>query len=666
MALAMATTSVSVDVGGDPTQDFGGQRRMSVADTLVQATKALRTHRDWMKRRISVVTPLEEDEVEARKENNVAWEAEGSQRTGTDSVGNVANGHETPRKLQATGAVAPNSGAPPLFSLQGFGSGGAAAAQEWVEFLKQKRNLAKVAPVHTLRSVAEEVEGSPKSKRKADQSRPAWGSSSDVSKAGGREPLSLLSYDTFRQVLGSGAGKAGGGDATSDLSAASNLTATKLKKRKVSKASIVPSTTAFVQPLEDTDEKDGTGLADSNATATSPANIFVRPPPNTSSPPHGMSSINAWGSLSSLDTYMDTLDSRAPSHGGENREETKGPQAVLMDSEGRFDSKGGDETMASLESGNPFTIVARSALTRHQESTMDTRLPRTVYPVPHLPEERGPGQTVSDASVQDENAFSMSYEDQLDTLQSASTATVVSVRPAPKDQRSSYDLHSKSKLELSESGLKLINTAMPPEAANLDSQLRVEGTRLPSANRSTPTGGSRIRDVAGGGVPEAILQPVLPAKKQRRTGAIVIATTLEPVYTSKASSGQQTAASTHLQAAQESSSTPVTSHSVGAKMSASSEVPRANKGETAASVSQRAVLPIQGGSGGVAMATRNGVLQDLSLPPLRGVAASSDLHIGEQKWSSSISEQDKPLCMCRNSLYSIYSNLSLFSRNASD
>lgn len=46
-------------------------RKLSVADTLVQATRALRTHRQWMKKRISTVTP-EDCEPETEREESSA------------------------------------------------------------------------------------------------------------------------------------------------------------------------------------------------------------------------------------------------------------------------------------------------------------------------------------------------------------------------------------------------------------------------------------------------------------------------------------------------------------------------------------------------------------------------------------------------------------------
>lgn len=603
----MASLSVDVAVAGDAARNTGEQRKMSVADTLAQATKALRTHRDWMKKRISVVAPLggegvETDGVEGHRR---AWE--GLRQADAEGLGSSASvhGHPPIGGGSRPGTLPFGPGAPPPFRLQqGFASG-----QEWVEYLRQKRKLAKVAPGRTLVSVAEEIEGSPKGRRKVEHSRAARGSGPDVSKP--REPLTLLNGDVLKQGLASGDDRDGGG----------HQTAAKVKKRKISKASVVPL------PLAKTGQTGSTGLVDSTLPTTTSPGVFVSPPPNISSPPNAVT--KAWGNLTSLDAYTESLGGQTPSVRKE-----EGGQEIAMDSEGSCDNEGRDEAMETSQGGRLFEIVPRSGPREpgihRDEPTVSVSLPEEIglsSPPIRQPLQltKVPEMThnISDTSTQDENSYT--FED-IDTLQSSSTARVVAVSPAPKEQRSSYALHSKSKLEMSESGQKLIDTASldsinPEPGAEED-----KGMRLQPADKAN---GDLTIHALGTSVPEAVLQAVLPARKQRRTGAAVLTAPPFAGHTSKPTSGDGglwVRPSTGTQSIQQPTSSHVAPSSL--KTKADTAPQSATPTDRALASSVKTILPADSLNGGVVRARREEeTLRDLNLPALKGTN-TGDTYIG--------------------------------------
>ena len=448
---------------------MAGLKKLSVAETLTQATKALQTHRNWMKKRISVA-PLDDDgpfelevrETERKGGKNRAWGNFG-ERGSIAFVEGSALVEETHQGTSETHS------APPPFEIQA--RGGSARI----------RRSAQVAPVHMLGSLTEDAaENSEKGWReeKGRKLQVAWGSTSDNrGQPAVREDIAIAERLEKANKLEKRKGEE---PMVSDA-------ATKPKRKHLSKASVVPS--------EITTDRPGQTGPPRNSKAT---DMFLRPPP-----------VPVWGSLTSLDNYTP-----------------------------------------------------------------------------------GSGRNVSDVSTVQDDAFaSASTSEHIEVLQSTSSATIVPVSPAPKEQRSSYALHHQSKLTASEAGLEL---------------LKVEPDVMSGKGRTAHSSSILVADKTKSGplksqeLPESILQPVLPARRQRRTGASVVST---PPPTFELQASKFTYATTDTQGLQ-------TSHElVVAKQDRSTMATKVHP-------ANETMVPFGG-------AQENGPLpsgelyQDLNLPPLK-------------------------------------------------
>ena len=428
-------------------QDLSDSRRLSVSDTLAQATKALQTHRDWMQRRISAITPLDEDEdhLSSLFEKRLAWE-EGRETSKCAGNGLVVNGEDSDAGIQEDDVQA----APPPFQLQsGSGSG-----KEWINYLKQKKRFAKVAP---LDSLSESEEGPQK------PVETVWGSHDMIN-----------TTDSMREPSRAQGDEKPSSDETEEA-------VTTVKRRKVSKAAVTPSDAII---------PNGASLPGKSAT---PSELFLSPPPTS------VASMNAWGSLTLLDKESVSSPGRgSPGHGSPGRGSP-------------------DTTVSSmtLEDVTTEGVVARSAIVhpkQQQQQQQQQEAGKPPEPPKSLQQPLEHGLHFTDDNTSDDHEDS--FEHNIEALQSASSATVVPVSPAPKEQRSSYSLHSQSKLSMAEAGLEFVNTS--PDGGKTLGGVRTprRDTRVPSSAKRT--GGKSIE------VPEAILQPVLPMKRERKIGASVI------------------------------------------------------------------------------------------------------------------------------------------------
>ena len=442
--------------------------KLSVAETLIQATKALQTHQNWMKERISRIAPLDVGPFQVH-----ATEREPKQKTAWDDSGeggpnafvgvstSGGSGEETHRGTCKAGG---SHAAPPPFEMQARGGS---------ERVRKRSRLARVAPARALGSLAEDASGLEKGGHKLQV---AWGSTTD-----------LQSRDKFNDE---------GHDQTEKRKGEEPIVseaATKSKKRHLSAASVVPS--------ETTDSAGQTGPPGNPKSA----GMFLSTPPP-------VASFSAWGSLTSLDNYMESLQEfpRVDTSAGSSSD--SGAKTVVRE------KVAADSSIATAVPVVPAAQQPESPPSQAGERSV----PRAVSTAPSdLESPKGSSHDISDGSELQEDAFGSTSE-HIEVLQSASSATIVPVSPAPKDQRSSYALHQQSKLTSSEAGLELLKVE-PGAMSGKESAVLSSSVLLANKKESKPL---KTHDL-----PESILKPVLPAGRQRRTGATVMSTLLPTVET---------------------------------------------------------------------------------------------------------------------------------------
>ena len=231
--------------------------KLSVADTLVQATRALRKHREWMKRRISSISP-EDSETNTGREKTSEWAV-------SNPILEVTVSEE-----ESSASGPGHFSAPPPFQARGV------SAPQWWDLIQHKGNLTKVVPLPTL---AEEGLGSRLSGAQEVFPRKtlppqAWGSNDNVSQRAEQGGNHTVSNDVGRFTHK----ESHTGSAPADR---------KHTKRRLSKSRVAPADVSG-----NTGKTDGTHRVNSAHPSLTPS---APPAVNT----------NAWGSPTTLDASLD-------------------------------------------------------------------------------------------------------------------------------------------------------------------------------------------------------------------------------------------------------------------------------------------------------------------------------------------------------------------------
>ena len=447
--------------------------KLSIAETLTQATKALQIHQKWMKERVSRIAPLDDGPFEVRAterepKKKTAWEDSG-ERGPSAFVGVSISGGSGEETRQGTRRADDGRTAPPPFEMQARGGS---------ERVLKRSRLAQVAPapVRPLGSLTEDAAGLEK---KGHKLQVAWGSTNDLqspdrSNVGGHEKTE----------------KRKGEDPIASEAA------TESKKRHLSEASVMPSETT-----DDVQQKTG---PPGNPKA---AGLFQSPPP--------VASFGVWGSLTSLDNYMESLQ--------------EFPR-VETDAGGPCTDSGAKTVLREKLSTDSSIAVTRPVVQQPEPLTGQASkrsAPRNVSTPSDLESPKSSSHdNILDGSEAQEDTFGTT-SDHIEVLQSTSSATIVAVSPAPRDQRSSYALHHQSKLTSSEAGLELLK--VEPDATSGRESTALTSSVLSANKRES-------RPFKSHELPESILKPVLPARRQRRTGATVVSTLPPTVKTQVADS----------------------------------------------------------------------------------------------------------------------------------
>ena len=250
-----------------------GLRKLSVAETLAQATSALEAHRVWMRRRMSTaLAPSSESQLEEDTDRDPAqdhslrakhaWE----HVAGHSTAGNTESDFletESPSELSK-----PDSAPPP-------------SAQQWLETLKRRRIASnKIAPIAETGST-----DSVNSQQSFDRLRDVW--------KGHQSPREEETEFDHTPLGG--------------IQIVLEPTRGKLNRKRRSKASIVPSEDASSSPP-------------TAKRLTSTSDVFISPTPYHTEP---VVTLNAWGSVPTLDKRS---DSAADVHQSSNSDEELSPE----------------------------------------------------------------------------------------------------------------------------------------------------------------------------------------------------------------------------------------------------------------------------------------------------------------------------------------------------
>ena len=432
------------------------ERRPSVVDTLDHAKKALSTHRKWLQRKISSTDEREEG---------------GATKSGREEE---EGGGGWKKKRESRTAVSPTSR--PLST----------ETVEWVTFLKEKRNTAKVSPIPALENVEQEEEEDERGKVArfpAGMQVQAWTSDIVPGMVGGAEggrslqpsqrwgnaakdispsSLSPSSFPSFPSSFPS-----------SPTSFSRAKRHSRLKRRS---NCVFPSPSSYSAEPQD-------GLVRTKA----PVHLFTSPSsPISTSPltphPPRTSAIVLTGSLTSLDRYMETLgdgcqletdvgsppvgESVAPS--GVGGAAAGDPDSELLKSftQDSYSQQTHSQSMPEREQGlntpthttlhgtpTSDTITTTTTISHdHSNSTIRELSsspmnsdPKATHPDP-VDTPLGPLATAPYPLATPPSPTPPSPTD-LEVLRSESRATVIAVSPAPPNRQSSYETHTHPKLD---------------------------------------------------------------------------------------------------------------------------------------------------------------------------------------------------------------------------
>ena len=471
-------------------------RKLSVAETLKQATLALETHRAWMKRRVSTsVAPSDgalveergggntwavgDVEEDSRKAVSVAW-ALGSDKNLRD---NEQGGSPT-----ATSAAATQP-APPLSSSSSL-----------------QRGAVRKGPRPYLPPLDEETDDF-HIHRHQDS-----GSSSATSPAG-QVAVSLLDSPTTpfphhaHGLLSPGSPGDGpqgvapsGFHFTFPTSSQSRQTNSQImKKQRIGKATVVPTNgSVHGEPKPTTSgQKDG-GVLDSGQPKS--PDVFIGESFH-SSPPLPSSMLVAWGSLTSLDNYIESLESSS-----------LGPQKQTHPGSAKADKR---LDLKKLENGEEITTEGSSREAVSIRFTSST---------PSSGNLTGPDNLQSSdfqSNIHSTPSPSKDEQDSLDSLETtppaehfeslkkaSTSSTLIPVTPAPRGQRSSFAMHKQSKLMAAEAETKIYDV----HHRKLSDLLRE--SQPGGGNTGVPSQHS-LKGRATANIPDSVLQSVLPKEREK-------------------------------------------------------------------------------------------------------------------------------------------------------
>ena len=487
-----------------------GSRKLSVAETLKQATAALETHRAWMKRRVSTsIAPLDRDAGNGRESPivgeaipkttiNVGW-ALGSEKEVKQRGDNEIEGAGPPTIARGVTRVP----APPL-SIR--------ARQQGDPGHESESSTYNSPPPQANQDLLE----SPNTPfPEYGQDSPDTGTPVDHLEATAPNKL----HFTFP---------------SSSQTKRSNF---KIKKRqRMGKSSVVP----MGESLTEVDEELSEDIPLSSR-AKSPEVFIGESFQSKISPIPPASTLAAWGSLSSLDNYIESLEA---TNKDVNQKSTHSKGAQLASStplrslansakEENHDTK--PDGLGSVALSSPQQLVASPDLV--QSSTIDLSA-HSMEP-PTKAEDFSADCSMPSPSKDEsgESSFeSSSNAEQFEALKAASSAKLIPVSQAPRAQRSSFSLHKQSKLGAAEANTKIYEAHFK-NLSNPQADDQVSGYGDSFSQLS-------LRNSSSMNIPDSVLQAVLPKQggRARKSGLAILHVTKDSEHATQHVGKQSTPA----------------------------------------------------------------------------------------------------------------------------
>ena len=481
----------------------GGSRRMSVAETLKQATTALETHRAWMKRRVSTsIAPLD---IDAEKDQRTAVVGETNPRQvnvgwalGSEKGVKQRGDNELERVVSPNDRGAACLPAPPP-SVGAWQRGGRPASITSLGEEADENGFSDPnSPLAQADSGLLESPNTPFPRHCRDSS-PDAGSPEDNYGATASNKFHFTFPSSFQTKQSNG----------------------KIKKRKkMGKCTVVPVSESLKEVDGELTSKGRFGDATLLSNQTKSPNMFIGESfhsKHPSVPP--VSTMAAWGSLTSLDNYIESLET---SNGDIDRKPTCTRNTGLSSfpqlesvakgvKEEKHDTKLDGVRENTLNS--PQLVLVQSSTV---QLSGNSKLPLHDKAQNSLTDHAMPSPTEDESRESFENSAN---SEQFEELKAASSgAKLIPVGQAPRAQRSSFSLHKQSKLVAAESNTRLYNVQFKQLA--VDDQVTRYGDSLHRPS---------FRNSSSANIPDSVLQTVLPKKgeRARKSGLTMLANPTE-------------------------------------------------------------------------------------------------------------------------------------------
>ena len=435
-------------------------KRLNIAETLKQATMALETHRAWMKRRVSSsITPLDGNEAvvvgDVTESNpkmvNVAWALGSGNKIKQRGDNELLEGSLT------NGVPAP----PPSDDAQ-------------------QRGVTSQGTLPSPPPFAEET-----------NNHERGSSSASPTAQGNFELLESPTTPFVHRGQSSPDTPMDRCETTAPEKAhfifpSSSLTkhsSSKIKKRhRITKATIVPvDGKSEGQPVPNGPHHSDDVLESSRPISP---DVFIGESFHSDrSPLPPASTLTAWGSHASLNSYSEPSKEQQPARPGSAKVKHSTPLKI------NAEQNQADITMESAD----LRLKVSSSSQYHS-------------PVVGSPTVQSMSQSTSSSSREreGEDSFgSVSPAEHFEVLQRNSSARLIPVTPAPKEQRSSYALHTQSKLMAAEADTKIYQVQHKQSSSQ---QKLTDNEEMPSWHSLTSKTAPDI--------PDSVLQTVLPRQRE--------------------------------------------------------------------------------------------------------------------------------------------------------
>ena len=447
-------------------------RKLSVTETLKQATSALETHRAWMKRRVSTsVAPLDGQERNdgesvvvadvddgVLKSVNVAW-AIGSDK----ELKRRGENHRS-----TAGSAPPPSNRAWQAQVGASSSGELSALAEETDHLQHGSQSGSTSPSPTAQDNLDLLESPTTPFLHQGLLSP------DMEHEDSQPSASDSLHFTF----------------SSSTSASSMIeqSNSKVKKRKrIGKATVVPA----VKPKSSETPRHRGSVTDSSRPLS--PDVFVGESFHSNlSPLPPASMLVAWGSLNSLDNYIESLEASSS-----KEEKPVRPKSVKFNDPSPLEKRVKAEHTHSPEE---FTnLKFKSPSISEQIGSRDR--------VDESPYIHSPDTSLLKDQESGESSFENSHStEHFEALKASSSATVIPVTPAPKGKRSSYSLHKQSKLMAAEADRKVYDV-QHKKLSNLQNENELASVAL--LDMKSP------RQSSTSDIPDSVLQQVLSNQRDR-------------------------------------------------------------------------------------------------------------------------------------------------------